>query len=379
MKILHVGKFWPGKGGMERMIEDVVKGFSEQGSRCDLLCASAEEGAGVVTLNDNGKIICTPTLFTLAATKITPAMIWTLRRICNDYDIVHIHHPDPMANLALLMSGFKGKVILHWHSDILKQKNLLKIYKPLQDWMIKRADLVVGTTPVYLMESPHLTDAREKMACMPIGVRRVIPDMKAVNKIRKRFGNKKIVFSVGRLVGYKGHKYLIDSARYLPENYVILIAGSGPLFTPMKLQIKELGLEDKVVLLGRLDDRELFDYYGACDVFCLSSVWKTEAFGMVQIEAMSCGKPVVATEIPGSGVAWVNKHGYSGLNVPTEDPKALADAICEITEDDEAYARYSSNALNRYEELFTKESMLDNCSEIYSRVLSGTAKDFGIN
>lgn len=379
MKILHVGKFWPGKGGMERMIEDVVKGFSEQGKRCDLLCASAEEGARVVTLNNNGKIICTPTLFTLAATKITPAMIWTLRRICNDYDIVHIHHPDPMANLALLMSGFKGKVILHWHSDILKQKNLLKVYKPLQDWMIKRADLVVGTTPVYLMGSPHLIDAREKMACMPIGVRRVIPDMKAVNIIRERFGHKKIVFSVGRLVGYKGHKYLIDSARYLPENYVILIAGSGPLFTPMKLQIKELGLEDKVVLLGRLDDRELFDYYGACDVFCLSSVWKTEAFGMVQIEAMSCGKPVVATEIPGSGVAWVNKHGYSGLNVPTEDPRALADAIREITSDDEAYARYSSNALNRYEELFTKESMLENCSEIYSRVLSGTAKDFGIN
>lgn len=378
MKILHVGKFWPGKGGMEKMMYDIVHGFSSRGDRCDLLCAAAENGPGVISINENGRIICTPTWFTLAATKITPAMIWKLKKICNDYDILHIHHPDPMANLALLLSGYKGKVILHWHSDILKQKNLLKVYKPLQDWMIRRADLVVGTSPVYLKESPHLINAYDKMACLPIGVQKIVPDPEKVKEIRELYPGKKIVFSVGRLVGYKGHKFLIDSAKYLPDDYVILIGGSGPLFTPMKLQIAEENLGDKVVLLGRLSDEDLPNYYGACDVFCLSSIWKTEAFGMVQIEAMSCGKPVVATEIPGSGVSWVNKHGYSGLNVQPEDSKALADAIVNILSDEQKYAQFSRNALARYDELFTKPEFLERCDQIYRRVLDGDAANFGL-
>lgn len=378
MKILHVGKFWPGKGGMERMILDLVNGFSAKGIRCDLLCASAEKGPGTEYLNENAKIICTPTLFTMAATKITPSMIWTLRRICNEYDILHVHHPDPMATLALRMSGYKGKVIVHWHSDILKQKNLLKLYRPLQDWMLNRADLIIGTTPVYIKESPHLVNVSDKMACLPIGVRRVNPDESAVQQIRNRFSGKKIVFSVGRLVGYKGHKYLIDAAKYLPDDYVILLGGSGPLFTALKLQIIESHLEDKVILLGRITDDELPNYYGACDLFCLSSIWKTEAFGMVQIEAMSCGKPVVATQIPASGVSWVNIHEYSGLNVPVEDPEALASAIRDIMSSESVYNSYSQNARKRYEELFTTASMLANCDEIYHKVLNGSAANHGL-
>lgn len=378
MKILHVGKFWPGKGGMERMMYDIVHGFSSSGYRCDLLCAASDGASDIYTLNDNGKIMCTPTWFTMAATKITPAMIWKLRKICNEYDILHIHHPDPMANLALLTSGFKGKVVLHWHSDILKQKNLLKVYKPLQDWMIKRADLVIGTSPVYLNESPHLTAALDKMACLPIGVQQVEPEMSRVKTIRDKYEGKKLIFTVGRLVGYKGHKYLIDSAKYLPEDYVILIGGSGPLFEEMQKQIEDEKLTHKVILLGRLSDEALADYYGACDLFCLSSIWKTEAFGMVQIEAMSCSKPVVATEIPGSGVAWVNKHGYSGLNVSPEDSVAMAEAIKYILSDDQIYQTFSSNAKARYEEHFTKPLFLERCRDIYERVLNGNAANYGL-
>lgn len=353
------------------MMYDIVHGFSSQGFRCDLLCAAADDGSGVITLNEKGQIICTPTWFTLAATMISPAMIWNLRRICHNYDIIHIHHPDPMANLALRMSGFKGKVILHWHSDILRQKNLLKIYKPLQDWMIKRADVVIGTSPVYLKESPHLTNAEGKKVCLPIGVQKVMPDQKMVSKIRDRYKDKKLVFSVGRLVGYKGHKYLIESARHLPDDYVILIGGDGPLYAQMASQIAEEKLSDKVILLGRISDEALAGYYGACDVFCLSSIWKTEAFGMVQIEAMSCGKPVVATEIPGSGVSWVNKHGYSGLNVPPEDSRAIAEAVEYIMADTERYNLFSQNAKTRYEEFFTKPLFLRRCGEIYRCVLAG--------
>ena len=370
MKILHVGKFYPMSGGMERVMFDIVEDFSKKGHRCDLLCAAADK-PGVITLNENGKIICTPTLFKVASTMITPAMIRELAKICHDYDIIHVHHPDPMANLALYCSNYKGKVILHWHSDILKQKTLLKFYRPLQNWMIDRADLVIGTSPVYLEESTHLLRAKHKMACLPIGVEQVVAEAEEVKKIRAQYDGKKIVFSLGRLVGYKGHKYLIDAAKYLDDDYVILIGGTGPLFEEMKNQIKENHLENKVVLLGRVSDDELPNYYGACHVFCLSSIWKTEAFGLVQIEAMSCGKPIVATDIKGSGVPWVNLHGYSGLNVPPENPEALASAIQTLLSDSAVYEQFSSQALERYKKFFTKQRMLANCNDIYESLLKG--------
>ena len=145
----------------------------------------------------------------------------------------------------------------------------------------------------------------------------------------------------------------------------MLIGGSGALRETLQREIVEQGLQGRVELLGRVSDADLPGYYGACDVFCLSSVQKTEAFGIVQIEAMSCGKPVVATQIPQSGVAWVNANGVSGLNVPPADAAKLAEAIKSITADADAYRRYSAGALERYRNLFTKERMIEKCLSIY--------------
>ena len=130
-------------------------------------------------------------------------------------------------------------------------------------------------------------------------------------------------------------------------------------------EIRAWNVQTKVKLLGRVSDEELPAYYGACRVFCLSSVQKTEAFGIVQIEAMSCGKPVVATRIPHSGVAWVNAHGESGLNVEPRNAKALAEAIQALADDEEVYQQYARRAANRYQSLFTKERMIENCFKIY--------------
>ena len=121
-------------------------------------------------------------------------------------------------------------------------------------------------------------------------------------------------------------------------------------------------------LLGRIPDGELPAYYGACDVFCLSSVQKTEAFGIVQIEAMSCGKPVVSADIPHSGVSWVNRHGVSGLNVPPKDARALAEAVMAVAGDGRAYAGFAAGAERRYRETFTRGRMIDNVLEIYTRL-----------
>ena len=136
-------------------------------------------------------------------------------------------------------------------------------------------------------------------------------------------------------------------------------------------KIKMLGLEGKVVLLGRVSDGDLPAYYGACELFCLSSVQKTEAFGIVQIEAMSCGKPIVATTIPQSGVAWVNAHGVSGLNVVPENAKELALAIQAILNDQVTYNGYSQRAAQRYHDIFTRDKMIESCVDIYERICDG--------
>lgn len=376
MKILQLGKFYPVEGGVEKVMYDLMTGLSESGVVCDMLCASNINGGRTMVINDYAKLMICRAWMKKAATMISPEMILLLHKICRRYDIVHVHHPDPMACLALFLSGYKGKVVVHWHSDICKQKMLLKFYIPLQKWLLRRADVIIGTTPIYLEESPYLRGMSWKFACLPIGVDAMSSTPEKVESVKRSFGGRKIVFSLGRLVAYKGYGYLVEAARYLSDEFVVLIGGTGDLKEELQRQIDALGLNERVKLLDFVSDDLLPAYYGACDLFCLSSVQKTEAFGIVQIEAMSFGKPVVATMIPHSGVSWVNKHGVSGLNVQPKDSKALAEAIMKITDNREVYQKYSRNAADRYKNLFTKETMVSRCIEIYQNLMNEKEKDW---
>jgi len=370
IKVLQLGKFYPIRGGVEKVMYDLMLGLSEEKVYCDMLCASTEDyPAGVININAYAKLIIEATKVKLAATMLAPSLIVKLRKIAKNYDIIHIHHPDPMASLALLLSGYKGKVVLHWHSDILKQKTLLKLYKPLQSWLIKRADVIVGTTPVYVKESPFLSKVQGKIDYIPIGVEPLVADKGKVDKLKDKYKNKHIVFSLGRLVEYKGYEYLIKAAQYLDENYQIIIGGKGPLMESLTNLIAELGVQEKVTLLGFVEDDDIPGYFETCDIFCLSSIWKTEAFAIVQIEAMSCGKPVISAHIPGSGVSWVNKDGVSGLVVESENEMALADAIKHISIDINLKNELSEGSKNRYEEYFTRKKMTEKCLNIYRDIL----------
>ena len=370
MKILQLGKFYPVGGGVEKVMYDLLVGLSERDIPCDMLCAYDGEGSQTVTITNQNRIFCTKTWIKKYATMVSPAMVSHLRMIASEYDIIHVHHPDPMAALALRLSGYQGKVVLHWHSDIVKQKKLLSLYLPLQKWLIRRADLIVGTTPVYLAQSSYLEDVQEKCTVLPIGIDALKPDAARVAEIRQKYEGKKIVFSLGRLVHYKGYRYLIDAAKYLDDSYVVLIGGSGALHDELKKQIDVNHLGSRVKLLGRVPADDLAAYYGACDIYCLSSIMKTEAFAIVQIEAMSCGKPVVSCNIEGSGVPWVNKDNYSGLVVEPENGQALADAIRRIVEDKSLYYTYSAGAQSRFVEYFKKTRMIDRCLELYQQVLA---------
>ena len=369
MRVLQLGKFYPIRGGVEKVMYDLLNGLAQHEVDCDMLCAHGEKGSREVNLSPHSRVICTRTLFKKYATMISPQMILTLRRIAPTYDIIHVHHPDPMAAMALWCSGYKGHVVLHWHSDILKQKHLLRLYAPLQQWLIRRADTIIGTTQCYIDHSPLLQPHLEKCTVLPIGIDPIAPDPIGAERLRNRYWGRKIIFSLGRLVHYKGYRYLIEAATHLPDNYVVLIGGSGNLMQELQQQIADSHLEEKVYLIGRIHDEELAAYYTACDLYCLSSRQKTEAFAIVQIEAMSCGKPVVSTKIPGSGVSWVNADGVSGLVVNIEDGAALASAIRRIMDNPELYHQLSEGAHNRYKQLFTKEKMVDRCLEIYDKLL----------
>lgn len=377
MKILQLGKFYPIRGGVEKVMWDLTRGLSARDVDCDMLCAclsgetdpkdeALRQDDGSLRFNDHGRVIRVKAISKKAATMISPAMLSWLRRHCGEYEIIHVHHPDPMAAAALRLSGFKGKVVLHWHSDILSQRFLLALYRPLQDWLVRRADVIVGTTPAYIKSSPWLKDVQQKCTYVPIGIEAIDPDPAGAAALRERFPGKSILFSLGRLVPYKGYPVLIRAMKQLPEKYQLLIGGTGPLRKELEELIDSEKLTERVCLEGYIPDEKIAAYYGACDIFVLSSIMKTEAFGIVQAEAMSCGKPVVATKIPGSGVSWVNKDGVSGRNVTPGDPVQMAAAIEDVSE---LYRDFSEGARARFEELFCEEKMINSILKIYEALV----------
>lgn len=378
MKVLQLGKFYPIRGGVEKVMWDLTEGLSAAGVSCDMLCARLRrdgiderdkalyQGGGIFRFNEYGRVICVPAWTKKAATMIAPAMVGWVRKHAAEYDIIHVHHPDPMAALALRLSGYKGKVVLHWHSDIVSQRFFLALYKPLQTWLIRRADRILGTTPVYVASSPYLKEVQGKCGYVPIGIDPIPFDAAHVEAIRTCHSGKTLLFSLGRLVPYKGFSYLIDAMSLLPERFQLILGGKGPLKEALEAQIREKDLQHRVNLLtGYIPDETVYALFGAADIFVLPSVMKTEAFGIVQIEAMSCGTPVVATRIPESGVSWVNKEGVSGRNAAPEDARSLADAILAVEAQKENYAE---GAARRFRECFSKEIIINKIISEYENL-----------
>jgi rhamnosyl/mannosyltransferase len=372
MKILQFGKFYPPEiGGIETVMFDITEQLNSNGFSCDVLCSSPIYKDETHKIK-NYTVFRTKSFGKLFSTSITPKMIFKLREIICDYDIVHIHLPDPMANLALFCANKSGvKVIIHWHSDIINQKLLLKLYTPLQNWLLNRADAVIATTPNYITSSEFLNTYKHKCVAIPIGIDgdKLTYTNTEVESIRGLYRNKHIIFALGRLAYYKGFSYLVESAKYLSDDFVLLIGGSGDLHDDLQRLIHQNKLGEKVKLIGRIEDSVLGNYYQACDVFCLPSIVKTEAFGVVQIEAMSFGRPVVATKIEGSGVSWVNQHEVTGLNVIPKCPHSLAKAFQSILFSNDKYRSYSKNALERFQMHFKREQMASEILKVYSTVM----------
>ncbi len=369
MKVLQFGKFYPPDiGGIETVIEDLTLALNVNGITCDVLCSNSKKEYKEEILHCGAKIMRCASFGKLASTSISPQMIFKLREVINDYDIIHMHLPDPMANLALLLSNYKNKkIILHWHSDIIKQKQLLKFYIPLQTKLLKIADSIITTTNKYIYESSFLPPFSHKCIGIPIGVDKEVLLNSHINEdsIIKFPKHKKVIFSLGRMASNKGFEYLIESAKYLDDDYMIYIGGSGRLTNELSSLIVRNNLQKKVILMGKVDRNNLKYYYSNCHIFVLPSI--QESYGIVLIEAMSFKKPVICTKLFPSGNDWINQNGKTGLVVESKNPKAISDAIKSIESN---YEYYANNAYDRYIDEFTQYKMIDRVIALYHKILN---------
>jgi len=362
----HVKSFHTTHGGVERVVEELVPELVRYPDlEVDVLCQGPERRQE--ELRGRGRIYQERT--TLAVS--TAALSWgdyrMWRAIASRYDVIHVHAPWPQSNLNLMLSRFDGAVVVHWHSDIVRQRVLYRGYRWLERRLLERADLILATSPKLREQSVGLEGFRHKARSIPIGIAESHEQFgeDEIDAARAKFGPPRLVFALGRLVPYKGFEYLIRAAASLSAESRVLIGGEGPLWGELERLIRECGVEDRVTLMGRLTDREVELYMRACDVFCLPSVQRSEAFGIVQIEAMRAGRPVVSTRITGSGIDWVNEDGVSGFTVEAQRPEALASALNRLLRDPGLAQRMGEQARRRYEAMFTARHMAEQVRAAY--------------
>jgi rhamnosyl/mannosyltransferase len=238
--------------------------------------------------------------------------------------------------------------------------------------LLRRADAIIATSSSYAESSPWLQEFAEKVNIIPIGIQDPYKGLTTsslkIHAIRRQYGERRIIFALGRMTYYKGFDVLIDAAKYLPSDTVILIGGAGELLETYKQRVALNGLQDKVHFLGRVDNALLPAFFLASDIFCLPSTVRSEAFGVVMLEAMAAAKPIVACDIPGSGVSWVNQHGETGLNSPSGDARALASNIQRILDNPKIAERFGIAARKRFELEFTGQKMVNKTLDLYHRL-----------
>lgn len=368
MRVLQISKFYPPvMGGIESVAWELAEGLNRAGVATAVLCSS-HRWRSVHQLAKGGyDVVRAGTLGSWLSTSIAPSMVLLLRRMADAADVVHLHMPDPMAAAAFWSVRPRAALVVHWHSDVIRQRRALRAYEPLQRWLLRRADAVVATSEPYADASGPLAPWRAKVQVIPIGIsdnRSAACSVKA-RALRARHGGRRIVFALGRMAYYKGFDVLIDAASTLPDDCVVLIGGDGELLPDLRARVAARGLSDKVQLLGHVKDADLASHFEACDVFCMPSTVRAEAYGVAMLEAMLMGKPIVATDIAGSGVPWVNVHGQTGLNVPVREPAALAGALRELLAGDALRARLGTAARQRYEQEFRAELMTQRMVNLY--------------
>jgi glycosyltransferase involved in cell wall biosynthesis len=362
ISVLHVGKYYPPHvGGMETHLRDLA---SRQSALFPVeVVVANERPVTQIEVRDGVRVTRVASFGTLASQPICPTLPWHL--VGRNESIVHLHLPNPWAAQAYLMSGHKGKLIVSHHADTLGRARLRKFVDPFVRQVMRRASAIIVESERYLRSSEELAGFRDKCQVVPCGidVEEFETDMsEEVRAIQAKYGTRLIV-AVGRLVPYKGFEFLLQAMQSVDAT--LLLIGDGPLRKPLETARETLGIANKTHLLGRVEN--VGPYYKAGKIFVLPSVSRAEAFGLVQLEAMAAGIPVVNTDID-SGVPEVSLDGVTGITVAPNDVEALGEAIRVLLNNDEMRSRYGRAARARVHEEFSARQMAHRTIELYAEV-----------
>ncbi|MBQ5339306.1 MAG: glycosyltransferase [Oscillospiraceae bacterium] len=365
-RLLIAGKAYaPHIGGIETVMQQTAE-YMRRYAKTKVLCCRDELG-----LTKKEKIRGVPVTYagsfgTVASCPVSFSYLGEFRRKVMLADTVELHLPFPVADLALLLSGYKGRVVVAWHSDVVRQKHMLTLYKPLMKWLLKRADAILVATKAHIDSSPYLPPFREKCVIVPYGIDpaeyEFRPHLTPLTSQLRNSHAKKILFT-GRLVYYKGADVLLEAFANVRADAELFFAGTGVLEPELQARAETLGIRDRVHFLGRRMTPDLRDMFADCDLFVLPSVANSEAFGIVQLEAMVNGKPVINTALP-TGVPLVSIHGETGLTVPPQDAGALTDAMEQLLTDDALREQYGKAARVRVLRDFSLETVMRNTRRV---------------
>jgi glycosyltransferase involved in cell wall biosynthesis len=368
---VHLGKFYPpDMGGIENVTESLAEGAVRVGSHVTVVCFDRDGGLPGSETRNGVRVLRAPASVDIASQPMGRAFFTTAIAQARAADLVHIHVPNLLASLASICIGSRPRVVVHWHSDIVGKGILGRIVRPVEWAMLKRADRIICTSRAYADSSNALKGFLHKTRVVPIGVKDVAAECNGnasdlPERLAARLANRRYVLAVGRLVPYKGFGLLIEATRYFPPDVVTVIVGSGPLQDELSDAIARQGLGERVCLTGHLASEALHALFARAELFCLPSIARSEAFGVVLLEAMSFGLPIVATQIEGSAVPWVNRHGVSGLNVPIGDTEALAAACNQILGCSATRAKLSAGARLRYALEFSEQESVARVLAVY--------------
>ena len=371
MRILHISKYYyPYIGGVENICKYIAD--NSKGHQVAVLCFN-EGRHDTVDEVDGVTVYRVGSWLNIARQALSPTYFTMMRRVLKEFrpDVIQFHWANPFPAAVLLsMMSKEVKLIVHWHMDIIKQKKIYRLIKPIETALLNRADRIVVTSSQYKDGSAPLQPYKDKISVVQNAIdegnfRPRLYDEFRMAEIKKSYGGKPIVFFVGRHIQYKGLPWLIEAEKYVKSDCVFVIAGSGPLTEELKANCHS----DRVRFVGRLKDDELRWYHYAASVFAFPSITKNEAFGVALAEAMYCYTPAVTFTIPGSGVNWVNLDGVTGIECPNKDSKAFAAAIDQILSDESLAKKYSEAAHQRVAENFTIPKMMEKMNEVYEEIM----------
>ena len=374
MRILHISKYYyPYVGGIEKTCKDIADHSVSDKVADEVAVICFNDGrSNSFDEVDGIKVYRIGAQLTIARQAMSFSYFTMLRKVIRQFkpDIIHFHWANPFpAAILLPILPQDVKLLIHWHMDIIKQRYIYRMVKPIESRLLKRADMVIVTSPLYRDGSVPLQPFKGKIRVVPSGIHEYsleMPNKEKIDAIKEIYCNKKIVFFVGRHILYKGLDYLIEAEKRTKSDCVFVIAGDGPLSQHLMASCQS----KRVYFVGRLSDEMLRLYYYAASVFAFPSITKNEAFGLALAEAMYCHTPAVTFTIPGSGVNWVNLDGVTGIEAPNGDVDAFAAAIDRLLTDEALAQSYAEAAHQRVAEHFTVSKMMEEMEKCYQELMN---------